>query len=187
MNIKLANPRGFCAGVDRAIEIVNRAIDRFGTPIYVRHEVVHNRTVVSQLRERGAVFVDELSEVPEGSLVIFSAHGVSQAVRQEAKAKNLRIFDATCPLVTKVHNEVRRFSNDKRETILIGHNGHPEVEGTMGQYQDASMIHLVEDVDDVQSLKLQDPSHVSFVTQTTLSVEDTAKVTSTSSCRKIES
>ncbi len=176
MKIVLANPRGFCAGVDRAIEIVNRAIDKFGTPVYVRHEVVHNRTVVSGLRERGAVFVDELAEVPEGSLVIFSAHGVSQAVRREAEARNLRVFDATCPLVTKVHFEVARFSKDKRDTILIGHAGHPEVEGTMGQFEDASRIHLVEDVEDVQTLKVNDPSHVSFVTQTTLSVEDTAKV-----------
>ncbi|HIG40383.1 MAG: 4-hydroxy-3-methylbut-2-enyl diphosphate reductase [bacterium] len=176
MKIKLANPRGFCAGVDRAIEIVNRAIEQFGTPVYVRHEVVHNRTVVSELRQKGAVFVDELSEVPEGSLVIFSAHGVSQAVRREALEKNFRLFDATCPLVTKVHNEVRRFSKERRETILIGHAGHPEVEGTMGQFTDASRIHLVEDIGDVEKLKLQDPSHVSFVTQTTLSVEDTAEV-----------
>ena len=176
MKIILANPRGFCAGVDRAIEIVNRAIDQFGTPVYVRHEVVHNRTVVSELRQKGAVFVDELSEVPEGSLVIFSAHGVSQAVRREAIEKNFRLFDATCPLVTKVHNEVRRFSKDRRETILIGHAGHPEVEGTMGQFADASRIHLVEDISDVEKLKLQSPEHVSFVTQTTLSVEDTAEV-----------
>jgi len=176
VKIKLANPRGFCAGVDRAIEIVNRAIEQFGTPVYVRHEVVHNRTVVSELRQKGAVFVDELSEVPEGSLVIFSAHGVSQAVRREALEKNFRLFDATCPLVTKVHNEVRRFSKERRETILIGHAGHPEVEGTMGQFTDASRIHLVEDIGDVEKLKLQDPSHVSFVTQTTLSVEDTAEV-----------
>ena len=136
MLIKLANPRGFCAGVDRAIEIVNRALVQFGAPIYVRHEVVHNRTVVSQLRAKGAIFVDELAEVPAGALVIYSAHGVSQAVRLEAAERDLRVFDATCPLVTKVHNEVKRFSKEGRETILIGHEGHPEVEGTMGQFAD---------------------------------------------------
>ena len=131
MQIKLANPRGFCAGVDRAIEIVNRALEKFGAPVYVRHEVVHNRTVVAELRDKGAIFVDELDEVPAGSLVIFSAHGVSQAVKADAEQRGLQVFDATCPLVTKVHNEVKRFSREKRDTILIGHTGHPEVEGTM--------------------------------------------------------
>ena len=176
MKVKLANPRGFCAGVDRAIEIVNRAIEKFGPPIYVRHEVVHNRTVVEELRQKGAIFVEELAEVPAGSLVIFSAHGVSQAVRREAEAKDLQVFDATCHLVTKVHNEVQRFSREKRETILIGHAGHPEVEGTMGQFEDVSRIHLIEDTADADKVQLADPSHVSFVTQTTLSVDDTAQV-----------
>lgn len=176
MLIKLANPRGFCAGVDRAIEIVNRALVQFGAPIYVRHEVVHNRTVVSQLRAKGAIFVDELAEVPAGALVIYSAHGVSQAVRLEAAERDLRVFDATCPLVTKVHNEVKRFSKEGRETILIGHEGHPEVEGTMGQFVDPNKIHLVETVDDVKTLNIQDEGLVSFVTQTTLSVDDTAAV-----------
>ena len=176
MLIKLANPRGFCAGVDRAIEIVNRALVQFGAPIYVRHEVVHNRTVVSQLRAKGAIFVDELAEVPAGALVIYSAHGVSQAVRLEAAERDLRVFDATCPLVTKVHNEVKRFSKEGRETILIGHEGHPEVEGTMGQFADPNKIHLVETVDDVKTLNIQDEGFVSFVTQTTLSVDDTAAV-----------
>ncbi len=176
MKVKLANPRGFCAGVDRAIEIVNRAIEKFGPPIYVRHEVVHNRTVVEELRQKGAIFVEELAEVPAGSLVIFSAHGVSQAVRREAEEKDLQVFDATCPLVTKVHNEVQRFSREKRETILIGHAGHPEVEGTMGQFEDVSRIHLIEDTADADKVQLADPSHVSFVTQTTLSVDDTAQV-----------
>lgn len=176
MLIKLANPRGFCAGVDRAIEIVNRALVQFGAPIYVRHEVVHNRTVVSQLRDKGAIFVDELDEVPTGALVIYSAHGVSQAVRLQAAKRDLRVFDATCPLVTKVHNEVKRFSKEGRETILIGHEGHPEVEGTMGQFADEKKIHLVETVDDVDTLNIQDESFVSFVTQTTLSVDDTSAV-----------
>lgn len=176
MQIKLANPRGFCAGVDRAIEIVNRALEKFGAPVYVRHEVVHNRTVVGELRDKGAIFVEELDEVPAGSLVIFSAHGVSQAVRRDAEERGLQVFDATCPLVTKVHNEVQRFSREQRDTILIGHAGHPEVEGTMGQFEDASRIHLIETEDDVQELQLTDPGHVSFVTQTTLSVDDTAKV-----------
>ena len=176
MLIKLANPRGFCAGVDRAIEIVNRALVQFGAPIYVRHEVVHNRTVVSQLRAKGAIFVDELAEVPAGALVIYSAHGVSQAVRLEAAERDLRVFDATCPLVTKVHNEVKRFSKEGRETILIGHEGHPEVEGTMGQFADPNKIHLVETVNDVKTLNIQDEGLVSFVTQTTLSVDDTAVV-----------
>jgi 4-hydroxy-3-methylbut-2-enyl diphosphate reductase len=178
MQIKLANPRGFCAGVDRAIEIVNRALVKYGAPVYVRHEVVHNRTVVNELKDKGAIFVDELDEVPAGSLVIFSAHGVSQAVKAEAEQRGLQVFDATCPLVTKVHNEVKRFSREKRDTILIGHKGHPEVEGTMGQFDDPSRIHLIETVSDVQTLALKDPSHVSFVTQTTLSVDDTAVVIS---------
>jgi len=178
IEIKLANPRGFCAGVDRAIEIVNRAIEVYGAPVYVRHEVVHNRTVVSQLRNKGAIFVDEIEEVPEGSLVIFSAHGVSKAVRRQAEEKHLKIFDATCPLVTKVHLEVEKFSRQKRDTILIGHAGHPEVEGTMGQYESVHQggIHLVENVDDVAKLEIENPSRVSYVTQTTLSVDDTARV-----------
>ncbi len=178
MEIKLANPRGFCAGVDRAIEIVNRALDVFGAPIYVRHEVVHNRFVVENLRQRGAIFVDELHEVPDDSLVIFSAHGVSQAVRKEADRRGLKVFDATCPLVTKVHMEVMRYSRDGSECILIGHAGHPEVEGTMGQY-DASnggAIYLVEDEADVASLVVHDASNLAYVTQTTLSMDDTAKV-----------
>ena len=176
MRVLLANPRGFCAGVDRAIEIVNRAIERFGTPIYVKHEVVHNRMVVAELREKGAVFVDNIDEIPEGSRVIFSAHGVSQLVRRQARARNLQVLDATCPLVTKVHHEVSRLSKQQRETILIGHAGHAEVEGTMGQFPDQSRIHLIENTDDVDRLVLEDPSRVSFVTQTTLSVEDTAEV-----------
>ena len=176
MEILLANPRGFCAGVDRAIEIVNQAIDKFGTPVYVRHEVVHNRTVVNELKNKGAIFVDEIDDVPSGALLIFSAHGVSKAIRKEAEDKQLRIFDATCPLVTKVHNEVRRYSKEKRETILIGHEGHPEVEGTLGQFEDKSKIYLIENVSDVDSLNLEVPEKVAYVTQTTLSVEDTAKV-----------
>ncbi|MFT4797677.1 MAG: 4-hydroxy-3-methylbut-2-enyl diphosphate reductase [Candidatus Azotimanducaceae bacterium] len=176
MQIKLANPRGFCAGVDRAIEIVNRALEKFGAPVYVRHEVVHNRTVVAELKAKGAVFVDELEDVPPGAHVIFSAHGVSQAVRLEAEQRGLQVFDATCPLVTKVHNQVQRFSREKRDTILIGHAGHPEVEGTMGQFEDAARIHLIETASDVETLELADPGHVSFVTQTTLSVDDTALV-----------
>ncbi|TCK19150.1 4-hydroxy-3-methylbut-2-enyl diphosphate reductase [Thiogranum longum] len=178
MQVLLANPRGFCAGVDRAIDIVNRALELFGAPIYVRHEVVHNRYVVSNLRERGAVFVDELDKVPDDGTVIFSAHGVSLAVQEEARLRGLRVFDATCPLVTKVHMEVTRFSRDGRECILIGHEGHPEVEGTMGQY-DASaggQIYLVETIDDVEQLSVRDGTHLSYVTQTTLSVDDTAKV-----------
>ncbi|TWI54326.1 4-hydroxy-3-methylbut-2-enyl diphosphate reductase [Pseudomonas duriflava] len=178
MQIKLANPRGFCAGVDRAIDIVNRALDVFGPPIYVRHEVVHNKFVVENLRARGAVFVEELDQVPDDVIVIFSAHGVSQAVRKEAENRGLKIFDATCPLVTKVHMEVAKYSRDGRECILIGHQGHPEVEGTMGQY-DASKggaIYLVEDEKDVQSLEVQNPESLAFVTQTTLSMDDTSKV-----------
>ena len=178
MQIKLANPRGFCAGVDRAIEIVNRALEVFGPPIYVRHEVVHNKFVVEDLRNRGAVFVDELDEIPDDVIVIFSAHGVSKAVQQEAEARNLKVFDATCPLVTKVHMEVMRYSHDGRECVLIGHAGHPEVEGTMGQYDTSTggTIYLVENEDDVAKLQVKDPSRLAFVTQTTLSMDDTAKV-----------
>lgn len=178
MHIKLANPRGFCAGVDRAIEIVNRALEVFGPPIYVRHEVVHNKFVVADLRERGAIFVEELDQVPDDVIVIFSAHGVSQAVRQEAAGRGLKVFDATCPLVTKVHIEVARYSRDARETILIGHQGHPEVEGTMGQYdtRNGGAIYLVEDEADVASLQVRDPDNLAFVTQTTLSMDDTSRV-----------
>ncbi|WP_207887863.1 4-hydroxy-3-methylbut-2-enyl diphosphate reductase [Pseudomonas sp. 30_B] len=178
MQIKLANPRGFCAGVDRAIEIVNRALDVFGPPIYVRHEVVHNKFVVENLRNRGAVFVEELDQVPDDTIVIFSAHGVSQAVRKEAENRGLKVFDATCPLVTKVHMEVVRYSRDGHECILIGHEGHPEVEGTMGQYDDSNggAIYLVEDEDDVAALEVRNPEALHFVTQTTLSMDDTSKV-----------
>ncbi len=178
MDVILANPRGFCAGVDRAIEIVERALDLFGAPIYVRHEVVHNRYVVNHLRERGAVFVDELREVPDEATVIFSAHGVSQAVRSEADQRGLRVFDATCPLVTKVHLEVSRFSEQGRECVLIGHAGHPEVEGTMGQYDTSAggRMYLVEDLADVQQLEVMRPHKLSYVTQTTLSMDDTARV-----------
>lgn len=178
-NILLANPRGFCAGVDRAIEIVERALDMLGAPIYVRHEVVHNRFVVESLRKRGAIFVDELSDVPGDNTVIFSAHGVSQAVRKEAEQRKLRIFDATCPLVTKVHLEVARHCRDGDEVILIGHRGHPEVEGTMGQCfrsDQASHIHLVETVADVEQLDIGQPEKIAFVTQTTLSMDDTKQV-----------
>ena len=176
--IKLANPRGFCAGVDRAIDIVNRALDIHGAPIYVRHEVVHNKTVVNSLRERGAVFVDQLSDVPAGAYVIFSAHGVSQAVKDEAKARQLNVYDATCPLVTKVHMEVVRYSRRGWECVLIGHAGHPEVEGTMGQYDHnvGGAIYLVEDEADVASLTVRNPQQLAYVSQTTLSVDDTAKV-----------
>lgn len=176
--IRLANPRGFCAGVDRAIEIVNRALDVFGAPIYVRHEVVHNKFVVDNLRDRGAIFVDELVEVPDDRIVIFSAHGVSQAVRNEAQQRGLKVFDATCPLVTKVHMEVTRYSRAGRECILIGHKGHPEVEGTMGQYDRAQggEIYLVEDVTQVATLQVRNPAALSFVTQTTLSMDDTAQI-----------
>ncbi|MGC8098322.1 4-hydroxy-3-methylbut-2-enyl diphosphate reductase [Metapseudomonas otitidis] len=178
MQIKLANPRGFCAGVDRAIEIVNRALEVFGPPIYVRHEVVHNKFVVEDLRARGAVFVEELDQVPDNVIVIFSAHGVSQAVRQEAERRGLKVFDATCPLVTKVHMEVARYSRDGRECVLIGHAGHPEVEGTMGQYDSANggAIYLVENEDDVERLVVRNPEALSFVTQTTLSMDDTSRV-----------
>ncbi|MEW6332269.1 MAG: 4-hydroxy-3-methylbut-2-enyl diphosphate reductase [Pseudomonadota bacterium] len=174
MQIYLANPRGFCAGVDRAIEIVERALKMFGAPIYVRHEVVHNRFVVDDLRAKGAVFVDELDQVPAGATVIFSAHGVSRAVQEEAARRGLRIFDATCPLVTKVHMEVVRHRNSNTECVLIGHAGHPEVEGTMGQ-ADAGM-YLVESVADVAGLKVRDESNIAYVTQTTLSMDDTAKI-----------
>lgn len=177
LDIKLANPRGFCAGVDRAIDIVNRALEVFGAPIYVRHEVVHNKFVVDDLRQRGAVFVDELSEVPDDVIVIFSAHGVSQAVRDEAKKRGLKVFDATCPLVTKVHMEVTRFSEDNRECVLIGHKGHPEVEGTMGQYHSQyGGIYLVENEQQVADLQVKRPESLAYVTQTTLSMDDTAKV-----------
>jgi 4-hydroxy-3-methylbut-2-enyl diphosphate reductase len=177
MNIVLANPRGFCAGVDRAITIVERALEIFEPPIYVRHEVVHNKYVVDSLRDRGAVFVDELHEVPDDSIVIFSAHGVSQAVRQEAKDRGLRVFDATCPLVTKVHMEVTRASRKGHECVLIGHAGHPEVEGTMGQYNNTKGgIYLVESVDDVAKLTVKDAKQLHYMSQTTLSVDDTADV-----------
>ena len=178
MEIKLANPRGFCAGVDRAIDIVNLALDQFGAPVYVRHEVVHNKFVVDQLRERGAVFVDEIDEIPDNVVVIFSAHGVSQKVQKEAISRQLKVFDATCPLVTKVHLEVSKFSADGKECILIGHEGHPEVEGTMGQYDHSAGgdIYLVEDEQDVLNLEVRSPDSLAFVTQTTLSMDDTSKV-----------
>ena len=178
MEIKMANPRGFCAGVDRAIAIVNRALDVFGAPIYVRHEVVHNKFVVDGLRDRGAVFVDELYEVPDDAIVIFSAHGVSKQVQNEARDRGLKVFDATCPLVTKVHMEVMKYSRDGRECILIGHQGHPEVEGTMGQYDTryGGNIYLVENTGDVAELEVQDPDQLAYVTQTTLSVDDTSIV-----------
>jgi 4-hydroxy-3-methylbut-2-enyl diphosphate reductase len=179
MEIILANPRGFCAGVDRAIEIVKRAIETLGAPIYVRHEVVHNRFVVDDLRQRGAIFVEELDEVPDGATVIFSAHGVSQAVRNEAAQRGLKIFDATCPLVTKVHLEVSRHCRAGRDVVLIGHAGHPEVEGTMGQWlkeAGAGSIYLVEDRDDVEKLEVGQPENLAYTTQTTLSVDDTRDV-----------
>jgi 4-hydroxy-3-methylbut-2-en-1-yl diphosphate reductase len=179
MDILLANPRGFCAGVDRAIEIVNRALECFGAPIYVRHEVVHNRFVVEDLRQRGAVFVEELAEVPDDATVIFSAHGVSQAVRAEAARRGLKVFDATCPLVTKVHIEVARHCRAGRDVVLIGHAGHPEVEGTMGQWQaegGQGRIHLVEDVADASRLEVGQPDNLAYTTQTTLSVDDTQAV-----------
>lgn len=181
MKIQLANPRGFCAGVDRAIDIVNRALDVFGSPIYVRHEVVHNKFVVENLRDRGAVFVEELAEVPDDCIVIFSAHGVSQAVRKEADTRGLKVFDATCPLVTKVHIEVTRYSKQGRECVLIGHKGHPEVEGTMGQYDagNGGRIYLVEDEQQAQALIVDKPGQLSYVTQTTLSMDDTARVIDT--------
>ena len=176
MKIILANPRGFCAGVDRAISIVELALEIHGAPIYVRHEVVHNQFVVNGLRDRGAIFVEELSEVPDGAIVIFSAHGVSQAVRQEAKDRNLKVFDATCPLVTKVHMQVARASRKGTKAILIGHKGHPEVEGTMGQYSNEDGgIFLIEKVEDIARLPMQENDDLTFMTQTTLSLDDTAE------------
>ncbi len=174
MQVLLANPRGFCAGVDRAIEIVEQALHQFGAPIYVRHEVVHNRFVVDDLRAKGAIFVNELDAVPDGATVIFSAHGVSRAVREEAGQRGLRIFDATCPLVTKVHMEVARLRGQGVECILVGHAGHPEVEGTMGQANDG--IYLVERVEDVAALRVRSPEKLAYVTQTTLSMDDTARI-----------
>ena len=177
MKLLLANPRGFCAGVDRAIEIVERALDRFGAPIHVRHEVVHNKYVVDSLRQRGAIFVEELDEVPADGTVIFSAHGVSQAVREDAGTRGLRVFDATCPLVTKVHVEVAACARDGRDCVLIGHRGHPEVEGTMGQYRSArGTIYLVEDEADARKLEVAQPDNLAYVTQTTLSMDDTARI-----------
>ncbi|OCG02039.1 4-hydroxy-3-methylbut-2-enyl diphosphate reductase [Gilliamella apis] len=179
MQIILANPRGFCAGVDRAITIVERAIELFGAPVYVRHEVVHNRYVVNRLKELGAIFIEEINEVPDDSILIFSAHGVSKAVRDEAKRRQLRIFDATCPLVTKVHMEVARASYRGEEVILIGHAGHIEVDGTMGQYSNPEGgIYLVESIEDVQNLQVKNDQHLCFTTQTTLSVDDTAEIIS---------
>ena len=179
MQITLANPRGFCAGVDRAIEIVERALSLFGTPVYVRHEVVHNKYVVDTLRGKGALFVNELDEVPDNSVVIFSAHGVSKAVREVAAQRQLRVFDAICPLVTKVHMEVGHYQEEGRECILIGHAGHPEVEGTLGQYQPKNgngAMYLVESVADVEKMEVKNPEFLAFVTQTTLSVDDTSEV-----------
>ena len=179
MDVLLANPRGFCAGVDRAIEIVKRAIETLGAPIYVRHEVVHNRFVVDDLKHRGAIFVEELDEVPDGATVIFSAHGVSKAVRDEAERRGLKVFDATCPLVTKVHLEVARHCRAGRDVVLIGHEGHPEVEGTMGQWRREAglgQIYLVEDNDDVEALDVGQPENLAYTTQTTLSVDDTRGV-----------
>jgi len=178
MQVQLANPRGFCAGVDRAIAIVERALELFGAPIYVRHEVVHNRYVVDNLRRKGAVFVEDLSEVPDGATLIFSAHGVSQAVRREAEQRGLKVYDATCPLVTKVHLEVARHARDGREVILIGHAGHPEVEGTMGQYDSSAggKIYLVANRDDVAALAVKHPDELAYVTQTTLSMDDAREI-----------
>ena len=180
MKVYLANPRGFCAGVNRAIEIVERVLEVFGAPLYVRHEVVHNKFVVQNLRDKGACFVDELHEVPDGATVIFSAHGVAQAVRDEARRRHLRVFDATCPLVTKVHVEVARHQHEGRECILIGHAGHPEVEGTLGQYRTAggTRMYLVESTADARAVQVDDPQNVAFVTQTTLSMDDTAEIIS---------
>jgi 4-hydroxy-3-methylbut-2-enyl diphosphate reductase len=174
MDVLLANPRGFCAGVDRAIEIVERALRQHGAPIYVRHEVVHNKYVVDDLRAKGAVFVEELAEIPQGATVVFSAHGVSQAVRRDAAARKLRVFDATCPLVTKVHVEVAKMHDAAREIVMIGHAGHPEVEGTMGQVR--GRMYLVESVRDVERLEVKHPDNLAFVTQTTLSVDDARSV-----------
>ncbi len=181
MQVLLANPRGFCAGVDRAIEIVERALKLHGAPIYVRHEVVHNKYVVDDLRAKGAVFVEDLAEIPEGATVVFSAHGVSQAVRRDARMRNLNVFDATCPLVTKVHVEVGKMHDGKREIVMIGHAGHPEVEGTMGQIEGVgpagSGMYLVESIQDVEHLRVKDPDNLAFVTQTTLSVDDARSIT----------
>jgi len=174
MNVLLANPRGFCAGVDRAIDIVERALERFGAPIYVRHEVVHNKFVVENLRVKGAVFVEEISEIPAGATVVFSAHGVSQKVRADAEKRGLQVFDATCPLVSKVHVEVVRKRDQGREVVMIGHRGHPEVEGTMGQARNG--MHLVETLADVASLEVADSDNLAFVTQTTLSVDDASEI-----------
>lgn len=182
MQITLANPRGFCAGVDRAIEIVERALNIYGAPVYVRHEVVHNKYVVNSLRDKGAVFVEELDEVPDGATVIFSAHGVSKNVREEAARRELRVFDAICPLVTKVHMEVGQYQDEGRECILIGHAGHPEVEGTLGQYKPKDGeggMYLVESVDDVDKLRIKNTDYLAFVTQTTLSMDDTAEIIDT--------
>ena len=181
IQVLLANPRGFCAGVDRAIDIVERAIELFGAPIYVRHEVVHNRHVVERLRALGAVFVEELLEVPEGATVIFSAHGVSRAVEEEARVRRLTVFNATCPLVTKVHMEVQRYAREGLDVILIGHAGHPEVEGTMGRFDTSfgGRMHLVQTLADVAALEVRDPEHLAFVTQTTLSMDDTAEIVAT--------
>ncbi|MBI2383663.1 MAG: 4-hydroxy-3-methylbut-2-enyl diphosphate reductase [Gammaproteobacteria bacterium] len=178
MRILLANPRGFCAGVDRAIEIVERALETLGAPIYVRHEVVHNRFVVENLRAKGAVFVEEVDEIPEGATCIFSAHGVSQQVREDAEKRRLTVFDATCPLVTKVHIEVKKYSREGREVVLIGHAGHPEVEGTMGQFDEShgGRIFLVETPEDVAALPVKRPERMAYVTQTTLSMDDTARI-----------
>ena len=177
MKILMANPRGFCAGVDRAIAIVNRALEIFGPPIYVRHEVVHNKYVVEDLQERGALFVEEIDEVPENEILIFSAHGVSQMVRKNAAQRGLQVFDATCPLVTKVHLEVARFAQDGFDCVLIGHEGHPEVEGTMGQYQSSvGQIHLVENLQDIETLEVRNPDNLAYVTQTTLSIDDTRMI-----------
>jgi 4-hydroxy-3-methylbut-2-enyl diphosphate reductase len=184
MDILLANPRGFCAGVDRAIDIVERVLELYGAPIYVRHEVVHNRYVVEDLKARGAVFVDEIAEIPDDATCIFSAHGVSQQVRAEATGRGLRIFDATCPLVTKVHLEVARYCKTGFDVVLIGHRGHPEVEGTMGQCRtDGGRMHLIENLDDVATLEVRDPERVAYVTQTTLSVDDTVQIVQALSAR----
>ena len=176
--ILLANPRGFCAGVDRAIDIVEKAIEKFGSPIYVRHEVVHNKIVVEDLKSKGVIFVDELDEVPDGERVIFSAHGVAKSVEDEAEERNLNYFDATCPLVTKVHNEVIRHNRANRDVVLIGHAGHPEVEGTIGRHDPSSSknIYLVEDVNDVGRLEVSDEKNIAYVTQTTLSLDDTKDI-----------
>jgi len=176
--IKLANPRGFCAGVDRAIDIVNKALDIYGAPVYVKHEVVHNKVVVADLRDRGAIFVEEIDEIPDNSLVIFSAHGVSSAVEEETKSRNLNFFDATCPLVTKVHMEVRKHAKASKDIILVGHEGHPEVEGTMGRHinSDNSSIYLVQNESDAKNIKINNPTKLALVTQTTLSVDETKSI-----------